>query len=819
MQHSSRLEQGCVSYEGFGNGAVASSPREHRLENLRRRARAWLEREERAVRYWLVTIASVGAAFFAIRFFDGIRPTQTWLFADLCRIWGYQVLLTAACASSGHAVLSGVLGLKSLPNLERIALSLTLGLICFGVGMYVGGYLSLYGPAFAIVLPVMLLLAGAPQGIWALLRARPRRTAPKTFSAAGLLASAFGLLGLAALYLETVAPDAVNYDASWNHLVIAQDYAREGRIVPFIGDWVKNVPHLGSIVNTWAFLVPGFDQPAQRWMLALHNEFTVLLWTLVGVAAGVRYLAERAELRGGWAAMFLFPGLFVYDGNLGGSADHFLALFAVPAFLATARSLKRFAWQETTLVGLFAGGALLTKLHAVYLLVPLALVLAGRAAYLLTQKPPGRTRKAILAALGAGALSFTLLSLLHFGKNAVYYGNPVYPLAQGLIASTPTLPDAATQLDYLFIDWRYHPPTEWGERLKKALEVAVTFSFEPHYSFVNNVPVFGSLYTLTLPLILLLRRARRLQLAAAVSFAAVALWAATFQVDRNLQTLLPLLACVTGAVLVRAWEMGWVPRVALAVLVSVQVVWGADYWFSGTARIDGALSLIRSGIEGRARQRYSGYRRNYIALGASLPKNALVMLHQQHVMLGIDRPVLLDAIGFQGIIDYSTFGTARDLYQRLKQLGVTHVVWTSQRRAPSKQVAVIFEQFAAYHESTTRSFGALLVSPLAPTPPKQSPPLRALTVGIPGYRDGLYDVRQLSVCEDMPAKMLHFPEPGEVMSQPADAARLLAKAQALLVRPDLRLSPQVKPLLIAFALRHRYPGFDVYTRRVTAAGF
>src|SRR6185503_6668625 len=115
------------------------------------------------------------------------------------------------------------------------------------------------------------------------------------------------------------------YDANFLHLVIPQDYAREGRIVSFPGGWVFNYPHLASVVNTWSYLVPGLDLPALRWMMCLHTEFTVLVWTLVGVAAATRWLAER-DVRGAWAAFVLFPGIFVYDNNLGGSADHFAAL-------------------------------------------------------------------------------------------------------------------------------------------------------------------------------------------------------------------------------------------------------------------------------------------------------------------------------------------------------------------------------------------------------------------------------------------------------------------------------------------------------------
>ena len=74
-------------------------------------------------------------------------------------------------------------------------------------------------------------------------------------------------------------------------------------------------------------------------MMALHLEFTIFLWTLVGVAAAVNWMA-REGVRGAWAVYFLFPGIFVYDGSLGGASDHYLALFVVPAIYAMIASEK-----------------------------------------------------------------------------------------------------------------------------------------------------------------------------------------------------------------------------------------------------------------------------------------------------------------------------------------------------------------------------------------------------------------------------------------------------------------------------------------------
>src|SRR5262245_3546800 len=731
-------------------------------------------------------ILTLCAAAGFLRVLAAARPLGSWLFADLAVIWGWQLVLTLACGSFGWCLVERVLRLDALPTLEKLAHALALGLVAFVVGMYVGGYLGLYGPAFAVGLPLGMLGIGAPAA-WPAARAgwagRRPSDAPSVFAS---VASFAGALGLGLLYLGLLSPAAVDYDASWNHLVIAQDYARAGRIVPFLADWMKNVPHLGSILNTWAFLVPGLGQPALRWMMALHDEFTVFLWTCVGVSAGVRWISERAGVRGGWASLFLFPGIFVYDGNMGGSADHFLALFAVPLFLAAARWLESFATGTAVLLGVLAGGALLTKIQAVYLLVPIAAASAIRIAHVLLLAWRGRSDtphpRHVVRSASIVAASAVALSALHFGTNWVFYGNPLYPLAQAIFASHPTIPDAQLLMDYVQTDWHYLPSPVLAERFGEALVRTFTFSFDPKYWLVYRVPTFGSLFTLLLPVLFFLRGARRLWLAAAIGWGALFTWAFTFVVDRNLQAFMPLLASTTGAMIVRGWELGRLARVGLAVLVSLQVVWGADYAFSGSDRIDSAIALIRSGMDGGATNRYASFRRGYVERGRSLPENAVVMLHTHHPMLGIDRPVLLDWAGYQGLIDYRPLRTPDELDRRLREIGVTHVVWLPEGvPAPSKQAGVLGASLRAGAGAGARSFEGLRVVALADVTRLATAPLTVLVSGLSRYSDGLYRVEDLSTLESLPPELAHFARPSVPASGPRAFEGLVPRADAVIL--------------------------------------
>jgi hypothetical protein len=758
---------------------------------------------------------TAGSALLLASWLDRSLEFSEWFFFDLAKIWLWDLYLTAACGSFGHLIISRLVPVTDRTPLETAALSLVVGLIGFVAGMYLGGFLALFGPVFAVALPTSMLAVGCRGSLSALSAA----SFPRKLSPSGALGWAFGLFALGLLYLGLLAPDALNYDAAWNHLVIAQDYARAGRIIPFRGDWVKDLPHLGSIVNAWAFMLPGFDMPALRWMMALHNEFTVLLWTLVGVAATARFLAQR-EVAGTWAVLFLFPGIFVYDGNLGGAADHFLALFAAPLFLTTARALRRFEPSWCVLSGAMAGGAFLTKIHALYLGVPVAAFVLVSAARAVVARARGRTDAPPVAATcrGLALMGGTILLLMapYFIGHLVFFKNPVYPLLLDVFpGSEPAGPDAAFQFKNLLVDWRWHPPLALSERVLKAVELTFTFSFVPHYSFFGNLPVFGSLFTLSLPLLFVIQDARRLRVAALVALGALFTWAFTFWVDRNLQTFLPLLVAITAAVFVRTWELGLPARVGIGLLVLVQTAWASSLYFSGSERIAAAIALLRSGMDGKARERLSEYRRPYVELGASLPENAIVLLHSWHGMLGIDRPVLLDLVGFQGLIDYRPFRTSRDLYDRYRSLGVTHVVSVpGHGSAPSRQEEVLFQTFAARYGGPKQRFGGLEVFPLPASAPPVEAPYRALLIGIPDYRDGLYPVETLSTVETLPPTLRSYAAPARASASPFT---LLADADSVLIGTSVIPDPAAAARLRQdFASAATYPGFRVLVRHPPA---
>ena len=737
----------------------------------------------------LVLLLGLGGTKIYAGVLNGVQPIESWLVWQLVPLWLALLVFSAAATSFGRFVLERALKMPAAPALEATVLSMAVGTIAFVLCLFVAGVLGLYGPAFALLLPALFLVVGARSGFQLLVRLR-RDSARTPHTWTTTAAAGFGLVCLALQYLALMTPDALNYDSTWHHLKVAQDYARWRAIRPFPGDYNPALPHLTGVLHTWGFLLPGLHQ-AQRWMLALHLEFCLFLWTLAGVAAGVQRLLARYDLRSTWAAFFLFPIIFVYDSNIGGAADHVFAFFVMPTLLAALVACRTFSRSACVVLGVCLGGAALTKYQVVYLATPVLALFAG--AWIFAgvkrrlKRPPAdevaaaRARRewlwAPLLVAASGLAVFSPQPLL----NLVFHHNPVYPFLQRLFtASTPSVPNGWLYVANIFQDNSWVPRGSFLQKLEHAVRLFFTFSFEPHYSFTKNIPAFGSLFTLLLPGLLLVRRRRAIAPAAFVASSAVLLWALTFNVDRNLQTFAPALVCVTAALIVELWQLGLLARLGLVPLIALQLAWGGDApFYSSYDKLRSSLDLIRTSYEGRAAGRLDGYRSSYVAIGNALPKDAVVLLHGSHLSLGVDRDVLLDWTGFQGLIHYGHVRTPRELWDYYRRLGVTHLLYSpGERTASSKQEEVLFNALAVRHGGPARTFGGYRLVPLSERPAEERP-YRVLCLGLGSYADGLYEIAQLGTIEPLPERLRVYAKPNQALTD-GNASELLSRADAVI---------------------------------------
>jgi hypothetical protein len=725
----------------------------------------------------VMAIGLAGTYAFA-RYLDDVYTIRLWLVWRLLGLWLWVLLWNLGCVSFGRFLLTRVLKLRSVPALESAVLSMATGVVAFALAMYAAGALAWYTPVFAIGLSVAMTATGA-RDLWPL--ARQLWAELHVPESSHLLTRAIGVAGVvcvAIVYLGVLSPDALNYDATWSHVVIAQEYARAGRMIPFLADYNRNVPHLASLIYTWGYLFPE-KKEAIRWMFALHSEFTLFLWTLAGVSAALRAIFDEPELRRGWVSFFLFPVIFVYDHNLGGASDHVCGFFSIPIALATLRLCERFVPGWAAVFALVSAGAVLTKLQALFLVLPACIVIAFHWLWQMARhyrarrssadvpatRPLGSLRDllwapAIVIVVGLGTFA------PHAIRQLVFYNNPFYPFMQDVfVHSTPTVANAAYLVTKALADPLYQPQGTFFEKLLHAAELFVTFSFVPHYSFTRDMPAFGSLFTLLFPCIVFIRN-RRLWLLAAVAAGAVLVWGMVYNVDRNLQAFMPVLVCVTGALVVACWRMGTWARIGLVPLVALQILWGGDaVFYSQQERLNQGMDLIKSGYEGNAHKRFADFRGWHLEASKSLPRDARVLLHSELTSLGIKREVLLDMTGFQGLIQYDHILTLRQLYLYLRAFGITHLI-DLPGSAPSSttQEEVLWDAFVTKYAVPVHDVGALRITKMPDEPPPDAAPLRVASIGQEGYADGIYPIDALNTLRFLPEQERRYAAPSEPLS-------------------------------------------------------
>jgi len=773
---------------------------------------------------WLLVPASLAGVWVYAATLNHSYPIRDWLFWTLLPLWAACALFSAGCVSFGALVLRRLWGgTPEWPLLETLVQCFAVGLVGFTLGMYAGGFAGVYGPAFALLLVFAMLGSGARPLLAFYRESRARSPAPDA-RASGfvLLLWGVGFACVALAYLQVMTPDAINYDASWYHLPAAQDYAREGRIVPFYSDYNRAFPHLATFVYAWGAMLPGLSAPL-RWMQALHLEYTCFLWTLAGVAAAARWICDDPRQAATWVVFFLFPAIYVYDHNMGGSADHVLAAFAAPCFLAVVRALPDLDRRACTLAGVALAGALLTKYQAAYWIGGLGVVGFGAFVRLLVVRrrlAGAEARAANTRALWLGpawlAGTFLALTSPHFIKNLIFYRNPVYPLAQGLFTgSYPQHPKSLFFMETIFAQPEHQLHGSFLSKLGQALALGFTCSFKPHYSFTNAVPMLGSLFVLLLPVALFAPGKRRLWIGIVATYAATVTWAWTYVVDRYLQAVVPMMAAVTAALVVRGWQLGWPGRCAIVPLVALQLVWGGDaLFYSGAGRLTSAVNLINTGFEKRIKTRFDNYYGAAVAASKAMPANAQVLLHSERINLGLDRPIVFDAPGMQGLVYYDDLAGPNALYQRYRELGVTHLAWFGNARSEhSKQGEILFATFVARYAKNRRSFGGIQLAEMPLQPPPPDTPLQALVLGT-SYAPGLYDLAQLTVQERVrPDRHEPFPRPLAPAKTNTEITELLARADAL-VKPhaqQLQGGPR-RVLQKQFSKAMHYWGHEIYVR-------
>lgn len=693
------------------SASPAQRPGETGAQVTTRKCAGWGKARRGAVPVLLLAALAVFAAVANQHY-----PLREWLLFMYLRYWLLAGLLAAAALAVGLVVASRAVREPSRPGV-KLVLAFALGVLIFALGVFVAGLAKLYGTAFFFAWPgLLLMLCG--RGAWRELgqlrrglgRGLAARALPHGWVQGG--AALFLALGLVAVYLQVMTPLNVGADSYWYHLPIAEHYVASGGIRAFAEGWYLGAyPHLASLLYTWAFQSPGdlFDHVA----LCSHIEWALFLATLPGVGVLTRQLLGGERVPYAAAAVFLFPGLFLYDSSLITGADHILAFWAPALAIALLRMGERFAVREAMLAGALTGATILTKYQGSYFFVA-ALLLVG-----VLSLRSRRLRPAL-----AWALACLVISSAHWLKNWIFYGDPFYPLLHRFFALHPFHEGAA---DRMYWDAQFLLSGSLGEKVGKTLAALVSFSFVPHdwAGFHGDRPVFGSLFTLLIPVLPLLGRHKRVWLTIAGVEIGVLVWFVTNHQDRYLQALLPWMAACTAAILWLAWQQGWGVRVAVFLLVGFQVAWGADVYFIRSHSMigDSPLKMLVDHIGAGQQRRYAERRKLHFGslqeVGERLPADAKVLIHERHDRLGLGTASISDTLSWQGAVDYMVLDTPEAAWRLWKSLGATHVLWWPDRgdmAAEELAREAVFARTVASYGASPESIGDKRLSKLGRGP-------------------------------------------------------------------------------------------------------
>ena len=737
-------------------------------------------------------------------------PVEHWLFWHYAAFWVACAAWSLACVSSGFRFFRRLVG-TPLPFGETIVLSFATGVVLFYVAVNVLGALHGLHTAAFFLLPAAMIAVGA-KPLWRYVRRYRRllalRRSPEgRLSGFEIVAWAFGGLVLAMIYFKVLNPANAQFDAQWKHLALAEQYAHLGYMPRYPEGWtVATNPHLATELFTWGMLLPSdeaFDQVA----MACHIEFTCFLWTLAMIPSAVRILVPGAKTRSTWMVRLLFPGVLLYDSSLAGGADHIAAMFALPIFILMMRSRRTLPAGRLALLGLMMAGAAMCKLTAAMLMVPGS---AGVIAFLVAWRSL-RDRKLIwrgpLAATAAALIATSPFWL----RNALWYGDPLYPSLHASLTPHPWTPEAANIFEWGYKDFSWWRPERNWEGVKETFTALFNFSFVPndYKRYHGQTPVFGSLFTILLLALPFFRRTKRIWLLVAMTHLAIFIWYWVHHQDRYLQVLVPWMATVTAAVLVHVWRAGLTARAAMLVLVGTQIVLGADvYFLQSHAMIKSPIKesndLLSAGYEKKYEERFDVFSR-WTQIRDALPEDAHVMLHDNHTHLGLRRRTTSDWGGWQYGISYARFESPAALWKRYRDYGVTHLVWQNRTAKGWDSIAgdLVFFDFAINYAQKPKRVGRHTVAELGPDAPPDEPYAKVAVFGCgklknKGPLSGLYELDMLMAPAFGPDKH-EYPEPLEPMPQ-TDRKAFISQAQFVVL--DLRCAEKMRSTVLSAGFVH-----------------
>jgi hypothetical protein len=738
-------------------------------------ARLFGERLASRLAPWLLLVALALSVWWLGGLFDAHTKLGSWLFWRYLAVWVGCLLFASSCLSVGNWLVS-LLSEPEDKGLGHVTLSLASGVFAFFALTALVGFAHGFGPVAFVLIPALLFAVGARK-LWAdfcVLRQR-RREDPTWLSLRPYEVAlfAFGVVAVLVIYLGVLVPENASYDTRWYHLAVAEHYVAAGGIVRSVeGNVTVTVPQLASVLASWAFCMP-FGGLFEHFELAAHLEMVMFLFTLPGIVATVRYLVPETRTRAAWVAMFVFPSVFIYDSSLHGGADHVAALWAIPTYLSLVRVFGQFRLRGCLLFALCVSGLLMAKYTAVSAAAGPLLVFVLRGLFLGIRQLRQQPRRApALLGLAVTVAAGLVLTSPHWLKNLIWHGDPVYPMLHHVLRVRPWNGDG-NFLFAVYQEQQFVPVGTMHVKLMGMLKALYDYSYALYNwsDFHGTYPVFGSLFTAGLVALPFVRGAKRTWGLVLLTHLGIVVWYWVSDAERYLQTILPWMASVVAALAMLAWRSGWPARVGVVALGGLQLVWGSDmiFWplhrMAGKSPVGLANDFFGRGYGDKGEGRTEPFE-DFAVLGRGLPKGSKVLVHHEHLHLGLGTQVVSDSTRIVYGINYGELGSPVAVDKLFKSYGITHVVWDPRAVYGDESVAGDLV-FHAYSESwqTIKRHGSRTIAALAKSPPEPRGDWVMMQQCDGSYPAGFYHLAALRISPyPLRKHVVHFPKPLQPLS-------------------------------------------------------
>ncbi|MDW8168278.1 MAG: glycosyltransferase family 39 protein [Acidobacteriota bacterium] len=339
-----------------------------------------------------------------------------WILAGLIFL-AHELWIRALALESPYRILAAALVTSVQIVVSQIAL---------------GMFDHLTGPALLLTNLVIAAAFLMGYGFWARKRIAQAPASPRARPSfvGGLLGALVAVTYGFILYLERMVPphdvDSLNY-----HLLDVLTYAHNRNLDPFPFAWIQPYfPKAGELLTLWIYLLGGGNKAAFVHMNTVQIPFAFMggwaVWSLAH-AFGLRHVAVLA------LSLYVLTPLVLLQ-SLTTMVDIIAAAFFLTALVFLVLHLQNRRSLELHLFALAFGLLLGTKFTFLYLSLPLIVVFlfgADRGEF-----PLGEHLRLVWSRVGTLLLCVLLGGGFWMVRNALVFGNPVYPVRLEIAGTT-----------------------------------------------------------------------------------------------------------------------------------------------------------------------------------------------------------------------------------------------------------------------------------------------------------------------------------------------------------------------------------------------